>query len=78
MPERGVVDVLHVEDDRYALMVRKSLALAGSSRREPSIRSGLAARPVDRRRARPPLTPSGARRYFLGRVRESLRIIDRR
>ena len=33
MPERGVVDVLHVEDDPgYALMVRKSLALAGSSR----------------------------------------------
>lgn len=32
MPERGVVDVLHVEDDPgYALMVRKSLARSAAA-----------------------------------------------
>ena len=41
MPERGVVDVLHVEDDPgYALMVRKSLALAGSSSRLHAVTDG--------------------------------------
>ena len=41
MPERGVVDVLHVEDDPgYALMVRKSLARAGSSGRLHAVTDG--------------------------------------
>jgi CheY-like chemotaxis protein len=41
MPERGVVDVLHVEDDPgYALLVRKSLARAGSSSRLHAVTDG--------------------------------------
>ena len=41
MPERGVADVLHVEDDPgYALMVRKSLAQAGSRSRLYAVADG--------------------------------------